>query len=54
MTDTRHHDLKQRERSAWVSVADGWRARKNNPGPYPCIIKRRRVLYGSVSRYDHY
>jgi len=26
MTDTRHHDLKQREHSAWASVADGWRA----------------------------
>ncbi len=24
MTDTSHHDLKQRERSAWASVADGW------------------------------
>ncbi len=54
MTDTSHHDLKQCEHSAWASVADGWRARKNNPGPYPCIIKLRRVLYGSASHYNQY
>ena len=55
VTDTSHHDLKQRERSAWASVADSsWRVRKNNPGPHPYIINLRRVLYGSVSHYDQY